>query len=131
MARRRPARSSTPKPSSCVSTANCRTRKNSSGSFPFLANSALVNLQAPASASTRFSRDFGHEGERVVVEIAEKAQPKVAGLHPSHQMRRRHEIHPSSAKGFKTPLDVIHFEIQDRAGMVELGLLRQRQHQAN
>src|SRR5688500_12674403 len=74
---------------------------------------------------------FFHQGEEISFAVAKESHPQLMVRHPGDKMRITFELHTAGNQSVVRVLNAGHPEVKDRAGMVELGLLRRAHHQAD
>ena len=96
-----------------------------------------VDQQRTGSPDSRARRRNGgfraffhlaHQAEYIVFRIVKETHPQVVSVHAGDQVRRAQYLHAVFLQHLEGGKDILHFKINDRAGMIELAL-RQRQHQ--
>ncbi len=73
--------------------------------------------------------NVAHHCQKVVFRVAEGCYPKIVSTHVRHKRGLFFELNTSLRKGLVGYLNVVDIEIDDRAGVIELGLRGERQHQ--
>src|SRR6185503_6844869 len=87
---------------------------------------------APGTDTLRdFARHFAHQSQDVSFRIFEIRQPEIVSRHRRDQVWFDYELDAARVKGFVDALDVLDLVVNDRSRMLEVGTIRNTQHEAN
>jgi len=74
-------------------------------------------------------RNFAHQREVVVLRVAEESHPQIIRTHIRDKYRLFPKMNTAVGESLRGLLNVVHFEVENRAGMIKFRLLRKREHE--
>src|SRR5688572_3772814 len=74
---------------------------------------------------------LGHQGQRVALGVLEERHPQLVVGHARDEVRCVDEVHAALLERGMRLVDVVHAEVQDRAGMIEVRVLGQGEHESH